>query len=86
MALDYGTPKQRPIGEMTIEEAEAYLSEGQFPAGSMGPKIAAAIRFLRGDGEPVIISSLRRVGTALAGNHGTRIVSASVPAGATGRR
>src|SRR5438876_7712607 len=48
VAIDYGKPTQRAIDRMTVEEAQRYNAEGQFPAGSMGPKIEAAIQFARG--------------------------------------
>ncbi|HEX6262829.1 MAG TPA: carbamate kinase [Actinomycetota bacterium] len=76
VALGFGTREERPIREMTADEAETYMSEGHFPPGSMGPKIAAAVRFVREGGEAAIVTSPRRVGAALAGNHGTRIVPA----------
>lgn len=75
VALDYGTPAERPVAELTLEEAEGYLEEGQFPAGSMGPKITAAIRFIRAGGDVAIITSPQRAGAALAGTHGTRVVA-----------
>ncbi len=71
--LDYKAPTQRPIAFMTAEEAEAYMREGQFPAGSMGPKIEAALDFLERGGERVIITSLDSVKPALAGQTGTHI-------------
>lgn len=76
VALGFGTAEERPIREMTADEAESYLAEGQFPAGSMGPKIGAAVRFVREGGETATITSPRRAGAALAGNHGTRVVLA----------
>jgi carbamate kinase len=74
VALDYGTPAQRPITEMTVGDARRYLAEGQFPPGSMGPKITAAIRFLESGGETVLITAPHAVGAGLAGHAGTRIV------------
>ncbi len=74
VALDYRKPTQRFVPQMTVSEAEKYLSEGQFPAGSMGPKIQAAIRFLRGGGDVVIITAPENFTEALAGETGTRIV------------
>ncbi len=44
--IDYGKPTQRPLEKLTIEQAKKFLEEGQFPPGSMGPKIEATIRFL----------------------------------------
>lgn len=76
VALGFGTSEERAVREMTADEAEAYLAEGEFPAGSMGPKITAAVRFVREGGEAATITSPRRAGAALAGNHGTRIVPA----------
>lgn len=79
VALDYGSPKARPIATMTVEEAERYLGEGQFPPGNMGPKITAAVRFLRSGGEAALITSPRRAAGALAGSHGTRLVRRGQP-------
>ncbi|HZV52973.1 MAG TPA: carbamate kinase [Candidatus Dormibacteraeota bacterium] len=73
--VDYGTPRARPLREISAEEAEAYLAEGQFPAGSMGPKVDAAVRFLAAGGELAIITSPDHILEALRGEHGTRIVS-----------
>jgi carbamate kinase len=78
--LDFGKPTQRPVQEMTLTEAKAHLAEGQFPPGSMGPKVEGAIRFLEADGggragRAAIITSARHAAAALAGDHGTRIVA-----------
>jgi carbamate kinase len=74
VALDFGRPSERPVDLLTIDEATGYLAEGQFPPGSMGPKITAAIEFLAARGGEVIITSLERVHDALDGKTGTRIV------------
>jgi carbamate kinase len=74
VALDFGTPTERPIARMTVDEARRHLAAGQFPPGSMGPKIAGAIRFVEGGGEAAVITSVRAVGDALRGEAGTRIV------------
>lgn len=58
---------------MTINEARRYLEEGHFAAGSMGPKVLAAIRFLENGGESCIIASLERAWDALQGEVGTKI-------------
>ncbi len=73
-ALDYGTPDQRFLPEMTVEEAEGQLEAGQFPAGSMGPKIEAAVAFVKSGGREAIIASVDRIGEAVDGQTGTRIV------------
>jgi carbamate kinase len=89
--LDYGTPQQRPIEEMGCPEAEQYLAAGQFPEGSMGPKVRAAVRFLRYGGEVAVITSPELVyasleGTVseLEGTAGTRIVRVRPSAGVRG--
>ena len=74
VALDFGTPKQRNIKRMTIKEAREYLKEGHFPAGSMGPKMEAAINFLEQGGGRVIITSAKSTLKALDGKGGTEIV------------
>jgi len=77
VALDYGTERERPIERMTAAEASRYLAEGQFPPGSMGPKIEAAIEFLRGcaPGDArVLICDIEHMADALAGRSGTLIV------------
>lgn len=73
VALDFGTPRERALERMSAAEAERHLNEGQFPPGSMGPKIAAAIRYLRRGGKRVIITSLDRAHSALLGEGGTTI-------------
>ena len=71
--LDYNRPKQRAISEMSVLEAERYLLEGHFAEGSMRPKIEAAIEFLKGGGEEVVITSASLAMVAIAGKAGTRI-------------
>jgi len=77
VAVDYGKPGQRFLDRMTSEEAEEYLAAGQFPAGSMGPKIGAALEFLRAGGREVLITSPDRLAAALHGETGTRLVAAA---------
>ncbi len=79
--LHYGTPDQKAIHEMAVGEAEQYLETGEFPEGSMGPKVRAACRFLRAGGELAVITSpelvyasLRETVTELEGESGTKIV------------
>lgn len=70
VCLDYNTPQERTIDRMTIAEAQEYLDEGQFPDGSMGPKIRAAIRFVENSGKDTIITKTTMLGID---NGGTRI-------------
>lgn len=74
VAIHYGTPKEKSLSKMTLEEAEHYFAEGHFPPGSMGPKIEAAINFLRSGGKKTIITSLESIEEALNGEGGTEIV------------
>lgn len=79
--LDFGTPSQRPAHLLTTEQAGEHLAAGQFPSGSMGPKVAAALAFIAGGGSRAIITSARMLPDAVAGRAdvGTSIV-ARVPA------
>jgi carbamate kinase len=72
--LNLGTPKERPIDSMTVAEAKAYLKQGQFPPGTMGPKVVACVRFAEWSGKVGIIASLQHAVEALDGSAGTRIV------------
>lgn len=73
VALNYNKPTQIDLDRLNTLEAKHYLSDGQFPSGSMGPKIKAAIDFLENGGKEVVITSVERVVDALDGKTGTRI-------------
>ncbi len=75
VALNYGTPDQQPLESLTAGEARGYLRDGQFPPGSMGPKIEAALLYLERGGRLVLITSPERILEALQGMAGTRITS-----------
>ena len=75
VAIHFGTEKEECLDRVTLQEIRAYHMEGHFPAGSMGPKIDAAIRFLEGGGKRVIIGQIDQAMQALNGETGTRIVS-----------
>lgn len=75
--LHYKTPNQRGIDRMTVAEAEEYLEKGDFGdklKGSMGPKLRAAIRFLKDGGKKVVITTPELAAAALDGKAGTNIV------------
>jgi carbamate kinase len=72
--LNFGKPNEKSIDEMTLSEAKQYSEEGHFLAGSMGPKVAACIRFLEWGGEKAVITSLDNAVGALNGEAGTRII------------
>ena len=70
----YGSFMPEDIDSMTVAEARTLLKKGEFGAGSMGPKIEAAIGFLRGGGSRAIIADLEDAPAALAGKAGTELV------------
>ncbi len=74
-AVDYGTPEQRFLGKISVREAEQYLSQGQFPAGSMGPKVEAAIRFISAGGHRAVITAVDQIEAAVTGRAGTILES-----------
>jgi len=74
VALDFGKPTQRSIDRLTAAEARKHLADGQFPPGSMGPKITAALRFIERGGPRAVITSLDKLDLALEGRAGTAIV------------
>lgn len=74
VALDWGKPTQRWVDRLTVAQAEQYLAEGQFPAGSMGPKIESALSFIRGGGSEVLITSPEALEKEPYETVGTRIV------------
>ncbi len=71
--LNFGTEEASPIREAGVGEMEEYLEEGHFPSGTMGPKVEAAIHFLRNGGEKTIITSPESLDQALEGEAGTHI-------------
>jgi len=73
VAINFGKPDQQELGQITVSEAKRYFEEGQFPAGSMGPKIEAAIRFIEGGGKRATIGHLEEAPSAIRGKAGTHI-------------
>jgi carbamate kinase len=75
VAIKFGTPEQRWLDSLTLEEARRYLAEGtHFAKGSMAPKIQAIVWYLEAGGKMALITSPRNIGRALRGETGTRIV------------
>ncbi len=72
--LNYKKAAQTAIDRATVSEMQGYLEEGQFPGGSMGPKIEAVINFLKNGGKRAIITSYMYLYDALNGNAGTLIL------------
>lgn len=73
--VGYGTPQQRALENVAADELQRHLDRGEFPAGSMGPKIESALQFLRDGGTEAVITSLPRLRDALAGIAGTHITA-----------
>ena len=83
LMIDFGDPTERALAEIDVDAAERYQQDGQFPPGSMGPKVDAATRFLRSGGDVAVISTAALAPVTLdstdagqAGGSGTRIVAA----------
>ncbi len=75
VALNFGTPDQVDVDEMTVAEAKKYLDEGKhFAKGSMEPKIRAIVKFLEQGGKEAIVTDPENIGRALRGETGTRII------------
>jgi carbamate kinase len=74
VAINWGSPEQKFLGSMTVEQAKAYAAEGHFAPGSMLPKVQAAIDFVEsGPGKKAIITSLNKASEALDHKSGTAI-------------
>lgn len=72
--LHFRKPGQTALGRVTVSELAAYRREGHFPAGSMGPKVEAALDFLGAGGREAIITSNELLGDAVSAGAGTHIV------------
>ena len=71
---NFGKPDAVPLKVIDINKAEKMLEDGQFPPGSMGPKISASIDYIKNGGSEVLITSAEKLRAALIGRSGTRIV------------
>ncbi len=71
--LNFGKDNPTPVGKVTLSEMKKYAEEGHFLAGSMGPKVGAAMKFVEDGGKRAIISSLDKAVDALEGKTGTII-------------
>jgi len=72
--VNFGKPDQRPLGAVTLEEIERLRAEGQFPPGSMGPKIEAVIHFLHHGGKRALITAPESLPRAIEGRAGTHFI------------
>ena len=74
VAINYNTPDQKWLDTLTLSEMEELEKKGHFKAGSMGPKVNSALRFVRNGGQRAIIASLEEALEAIDGKKGTQIV------------
>ncbi|MGE3712592.1 MAG: carbamate kinase, partial [Hyphomicrobiaceae bacterium] len=74
VAIDFGKPTERRLDRTRLSELRRYRDQGQFPPGSMGPKIDAAISFIERGGKRAIIAALHEPMAALEGRAGTLII------------
>jgi carbamate kinase len=75
VSVNFGKPNHLDLDTLTASEAKRHLADGQFPPGSMGPKIEAAIEFIESGGRRAIIASHDNIVEAMMGKAGTRIVA-----------
>lgn len=73
--VGFGTPQARPLHIVTVEEARHHMALGEFPAGSMGPKMEAACRFVEGGGSRTLITDVYKLQLALEGGTGTWVTA-----------
>jgi len=72
--LRFGRPGEELLRRLTIDDAARYVGEGHFPSGSMGPKVEAAVQFLKEGGRRAVITSVGAIQEALEGRAGTEVV------------
>ena len=74
VCANFGSPEERPLGAVTLEEIEKLQAQDHFPPGSMGPKIEAVVRFLRAGGRRALITNPESLPQAIDGRAGTHFV------------
>ncbi|MBN9064749.1 MAG: carbamate kinase [Rhizobiales bacterium 65-9] len=75
VAIHFGKPNQQFLDVVSVSDMKKHLADGQFPPGSMGPKVEAAIQFIEGGGDRCIIGALDEAHAAITGAAGTHIVA-----------
>ncbi|MGC9195257.1 MAG: carbamate kinase [Syntrophobacteraceae bacterium] len=73
-ALSYGAPGEKFLRSLPADQARSYLHKGFFSPGSMGPKVEAALQFLKSGGSRAVICSIDSIEKAVAGEAGTEII------------
>ena len=71
--INFNKPNQKLLRDLTVEEAEKFYEEGHFPPGSMGPKVLAAIKFVKNGGKASFIGHLEKAKDVIEGKSGTKI-------------
>jgi len=74
VALSHGRPEQRFLRSLKLADAARYLKEGEFPPGSMGPKVEAVMEFMAKGGKRAVIASIEMIEKAIAGEAGTEFI------------
>jgi len=74
VGINWGRPDQKVLTKVSREELAGHLADGQFPAGSMGPKVEALMRFHQATGKRGITCHLEEIEAAVAGKAGTEII------------
>ena len=74
VALNYGKKNQEFLSSLTTRQATRFFTQGHFPPGSMGPKIEAAVQFVRKTGNRAVIASIKDIENAVKGKSGTEII------------
>ena len=74
VSIHWGQPQQQQLGKVPLSELERYMAEGQFPAGSMGPKVEAIQQYHRATGSRGIICHIEDIERAIAGEAGTEVI------------
>jgi len=74
VAIHFGQPRQQYLDRITVSELHEFYNQGHFPPGSMGPKVMAAIKFVRSGGRRAVITSLEKAPLSLEGLSGTTVV------------
>lgn len=74
VALNFQKTNEKLLDRMTVSQAEKYLKEGQFPEGSMGPKVQAVVNFIKSGKEKAIITSIDKIESAINGKAGTYFI------------
>ena len=74
VALNFNTPDEVWLDQMTVAEAKQYIKEGHFKPGSMLPKVQAIIKYLEAGGKKALITDPEHIGEALDGKTGTWIL------------